>query len=73
MGDDQADSQLARYLEWCNAKDAERELRGKGYAWKDDTNERIYLKRCFHCGLENWALMVARGTCAWCGQGVEKQ
>jgi hypothetical protein len=48
------------------------ELRGKGFAWREPDG-RVYLQRCFHCGLENWAMMVARGACAWCGKGVEKQ
>lgn len=34
-------------------------------------NGELYLVRCFSCGgdrgTENWAMVVAAGTCAWCG------
>lgn len=34
-------------------------------------NGSLYLVRCYVCapvrGRENWAVMVASGTCAWCG------
>lgn len=34
-------------------------------------NGELYLVRCFSCGgdrgTENWAMVVATGTCAWCG------
>lgn len=39
---------------------------GKGFGFKDE-NGFIFLKRCFQCGLENWAVSVASGKCAWCG------
>ncbi len=32
---------------------------------------RLFLVRCFACdidhGVENWAMAVASGQCAWCG------
>lgn len=40
---------------------------------------RLYLVRCFACpdagerGRENWALVVAKGECAWCGWKEEKE
>ncbi len=34
-------------------------------------NGKLYLVRCFACesehGRENWAMVVAKGVCAWCG------
>lgn len=34
---------------------------------------KIFLQRCPKCGLENWALAVATGNCAWCGyEGKEE-
>lgn len=36
-----------------------------------DKSGKLYLVRCFACdaerGRENWAMMVARGICSWCG------
>lgn len=37
--------------------------------YKDGT---ILLMRCPKCGLENWALAVASGSCAWCGYDAHK-
>lgn len=35
-----------------------------------DENGELYLVRCFACdpeiGRENWMVVVATGTCAWC-------
>jgi ribosomal protein L37E len=39
--------------------------RGKGAGFIADG--KLYLQRCFECGRENWAPMVASGQCAWCG------
>lgn len=33
-------------------------------------NSELYLVRCPDCKLENYALMVATGQCAWCGFSV---
>jgi len=38
-----------------------------------DKEGNLFLVRCFVCecggdgGIENWAMAVATGTCAWCG------
>lgn len=37
---------------------------GYGFYHMDDD---YYLVRCHECGLENYALMVCKGQCAWCG------
>lgn len=29
--------------------------------------------RCIKCGLENYALMVTTGICAWCGYDVNEE
>ena len=38
-----------------------------------DSNGNLFLVRCFKCepenGVENWAMAVASGKCAWCGRG----
>jgi hypothetical protein len=38
---------------------------GKGLGYDD--NGKICMIRCFECGEENWAMVVASGKCAWCG------
>jgi hypothetical protein len=41
-----------------------------------DKKGNLYLVRCFACGgemgKENWAVVVATGTCAWCGWKEKK-
>jgi hypothetical protein len=35
-----------------------------------DENGKLFLVRCFACGehgRENYAMVVAKGECAWCG------
>lgn len=48
------DHQLAR----CN---------GKVFGYRSLDGQRIGVTRCAECGLENYALAVASGVCAWCG------
>jgi ribosomal protein L37E len=36
------------------------------------SNDHVYLIRCPKCGLENYALNVATGTCSWCGYDGNK-
>jgi len=36
------------------------------YGFKSDKG-KVYLQRCPKCGLENWAMSVTSGVCAWCG------
>lgn len=36
-------------------------------------NGKICMERCFKCGLENHAMMVASGRCAWCGYDPNKK
>jgi hypothetical protein len=38
----------------------------KGYVWQDEEG-RWYVERCPKCLLENYAMAVAAGVCAWCG------
>jgi len=33
---------------------------------------KVYLTRCPKCGLENYAMNVATGYCAWCGYDANK-
>lgn len=44
--------------------------KGRGFFSKDG---KIYLKRCFECGLENWAIAVSSGQCAFCGFDANKE
>jgi len=39
--------------------------KGLGFLTKDG---KLYLKRCFDCGRENYAMAVPSGICAWCGE-----
>lgn len=32
-----------------------------------------YLVHCFKCKLENYAVAVASGVCAWCGDNLNKK
>lgn len=32
-----------------------------------DSDGNLYLQRCPECNLENYAMAVASGQCAWCG------
>ena len=41
--------------------------RDKGFGYIDSTNKRICMERCFKCGEENHAFVVASGKCAFCG------
>lgn len=44
--------------------------KGKGNGFVADG--KIFLRRCFECGRENWAPAVASGCCAWCGFDANK-
>lgn len=37
-----------------------------GYGFICDDGH-IAMERCFKCGRENWAMVVYKGVCAWCG------
>lgn len=36
-------------------------------------DNKVYLTRCPACKLENYAPMVASGTCAWCGYKAKEE
>ena len=36
-----------------------------GYSWKIDKG--WFMVRCHKCLIENYAMSVASGQCAWCG------
>lgn len=36
------------------------------------SNNRVFCVRCQICGKENYALAVANGICAWCGEDHNK-
>lgn len=40
--------------------------KGKGFGFIA-TDGRICMQRCFECGVENYAMAVMSGQCAWCG------
>lgn len=46
--------------------------KGKGFGYKVDANGHICMIRCFKCGVENWAMTVSSGHCAWCGHDANK-
>lgn len=37
-----------------------------GYVFKSK-DDKLFLVRCPKCGMENYALSVSCGQCAWCG------
>lgn len=39
---------------------------GKGHGYRDETG-KLCMVRCFDCGMENWAMAVSTGFCAFCG------
>lgn len=39
--------------------------------WLSDDG-RIFMTRCPKCKIENYALCVASGVCAWCGYDANK-
>lgn len=43
----------------------------------EDKEGRLFLVKCMNCdhkhGRENWAMVVAKGVCAWCGWGSEEE
>jgi len=39
--------------------------------WLSDDG-KIFMSRCPECGLENYAMCVSSGTCAWCGYDATK-
>lgn len=41
-----------------------------GFGYKGKIDGKIGLMRCPKCELENYAMAVADGTCAWCGYNV---
>ncbi len=41
--------------------------KGAGFGYERDDGT-ICMIRCFHCGMENFAMAVASGKCAWCGK-----
>lgn len=41
-------------------------LQDQGMGYKTDKGT-VCMIRCFSCGKENYALVVAHGYCAWCG------
>lgn len=47
-------------------------INGKCVGFYRDNGPFIYLQRCPKCDLENYAISVSSGVCAWCGHDVNK-
>ena len=41
----------------------------RGTFWNDE-HTTIFMVRCPKCNQENWAMVVAKGVCAWCGYDI---
>lgn len=39
---------------------------GKGHGFLTEDG-KLFLERCFSCGMENHSMTVSTGGCAWCG------
>lgn len=44
--------------------------RGYGYKPKAEGKDYVGLIRCPNCEMENYAMAVIHGVCAWCAWGV---
>jgi len=38
-----------------------------GYAYRSKDDGRFHIMRCPRCHLENYAMTISEGSCAWCG------
>ena len=54
-----------------DSRSLEEKLEGVRYCFRDKQG-KMYLLRCPICELENHALSVASGECAWCGWKEKK-
>lgn len=44
-----------------------------GYAFRSKKDGRFHIMRCPRCHLENYAMQVSEGSCAWCGFSLNKK
>lgn len=48
------------------------EVSRRGYVWRA-SDGKLFMQHCPECRLENWAMAVASGECAWCGYKAKEE